>query len=91
MKGDNIESVPQWVYRRDASWTVSDPLTVVGESWFWTCGDCGKEMPRADIPGHRSRHAIDDGDHPEAVVVWVAAATVAWLLLILIVVAAWRR
>jgi hypothetical protein len=31
MRGDNIEYVPEWVYKQ--SWTAADPLTVDEEPW----------------------------------------------------------
>jgi len=66
------DPVPSWVY------TVEPPADE--EPWLWTCGDCGLELRRDEIPAHRA----DEARRSAGVIVWLAVAGI-----VAIVVLAW--
>ena len=79
MRGDNIERVPEWVYR------VDSPPVTDDEPWRWTCGTCGQSMPRDRVAGHV---AAEDREAPSgAAFAWAVALL---LLAVIVAVAAWR-
>ena len=73
-------TVPSWVY------TV-EPLADE-EPWLWTCGECGLELRRDEIPAHRAEEA-----RPSAgVIVWMLGAlAVAAFVALLVILARWPR
>jgi len=86
MRSDNVEYVPEWVWRQDldpAIWTAANDIL-----WSWTCPDCGTVLTRDDIAEHRAAEAR----HEANAIVWMLGAIgAAALVALAVVVVRWPK